>query len=184
MLHAALLAVALGGGVVADSRCNDFAVTHMEDTLRRFEAAPPPPTALDARFAALQQVGRDATDESVILQSVCPEHDLLPLASSLFAVQAWSLALQSDLAKEEYAQGCPAAELPVVRGFVAEAWVDVTRALQNNPQPPAVVADVQAKVQSRAAAVSLTLPTASETSSYWLTGIQNLGRDAAKGCKQ
>ena len=184
MLHAALFALAVNGSLVADARCNDYAVTRMQSTLRSYESATPPPDQRDARFSSLAQIRRDATDESVILQSVCPERDLLPLASSLFAIEAWALVLQSDLANAEYAESCPAAQVPVVRGFLAEAWLNLTRAQRDETPMPALVTEVVGKVQARAKSTGLTLPKASETSNYWMTELQKKGRDAAQACKQ
>ncbi len=184
MLHAALFAAALNGSVVAMSRCNDINILQMQDKLRKFEGSTPAPADRDARFAALQSVVQSAGDEAVILQSVCSDRDFAPLEASIQAIKAWSLVLQSDLAKAEYGDQCPAAQLPVVRGFVAEAWLNIAEAEFANPKPPSVVTDVEAKVRSRASADSLTLPSVADASSYWLTGIQKQGRDAAKACKQ
>lgn len=184
MLHAAVLAIALNTMVSAQSRCNDLNATQLQDRLRADERAVPAPDQRDARFADLQSIAKSASDEELILQSVCSESDLIPLSSTLLALQAWSLALQSDLAFVEYGEQCPAAKNAVTGGFVAAAWLDLADGRRSNPHPPGLLATVEAKVRTRAAAVGLTLPAVADTSNYWMTRVQEAGRDAAKACQQ
>lgn len=183
MLHVLALAAGLiGPSVVASQpRCNDIAIVQMRDRLRADERSAPAADALDARFTELQGVLARAQDESLVLQSVCSEGDFRPLAAKLLATRAWALALESDISKEEYGTQCPAAAIPVTRGFIAEAWLDVADAERDEPTLPEAKT-AEAKVRARAAGVQLTLPSAEEASSYWVTGIQSAGRDAAKGC--
>lgn len=185
MFHAALLAAALQRpAVVAFSRCNAINTGQLEDRVRSFARSVPAPDARDTRFSALQRIVADADQEALILQSACGEHDLRPLVARLQATQAWAFALESDLAHVEYSEQCPAADRPVTAGFIAAGWLRLMVAERGDPSPPAIVGRVEARLRRRAAATSLTLPSQANTSDYWMRGIQQVGRTAAKACKQ
>jgi hypothetical protein len=186
MLFAAVLAAALSGGpssVVALARCNNYNATHFEDQVRDYEKHPPTsPADRDARFAALEDVVSNANNEAIILQGICSPADFQPIAAQLFAVEAWSLALESDLSRQKDATACPAAETPVARGYVANAWLLLARAdLEGTGRYP-TVQTVLPKVQSRAAALNLTLPARIDTTNYWMNTVRDAGTEAAKNC--
>jgi hypothetical protein len=46
------------------------------------------------------------------------------------------------------------------------------------------VQNVLPKVQSRAAAINLTLPGRMDTTNYWVTGLRDKATEAAKSCPQ
>ncbi len=188
MLFAAVLAAALSGGpssMVALARCNNLNATHYEDAVRGYEKHPVTSAPdRDTRFAALQDVIASADNESIILQGICSQADFEPIAAQLFAVEAWALALESDLSRQKNAATCPAAELPVARGYIANAWLLVTRADINASGRYPTVQTVLPKVQSRAATLNLTLPARIDTTTYWMTGIRDAATEAAKSCPQ
>lgn len=184
MLFAAVFAAALSGGpsVVALARCNNYNATRLEDQVRTYDKNAPTAADRDARFVALEGVISSANDEAVILQGICSEPDMQPIAAQLFAVEAWALALESDLSREKDAKACPAAEIPVARGYVANAWLLLTRADFDATGKYPSVQNVLPKVQTRAAALNLTLPARQDTTNYWLTTVRDAGTEAAKSC--
>jgi hypothetical protein len=138
----------------------------------------------DARFAALDAVASSANNEAIILQSTCSEPDFQPIAAQLFAVQAWALAQESDLSRQKNATACPAAEMPVARAYIANAWLLLTRADITASGKYPSVQNVLPKVQTRAAALNLTLPARMDTTNYWLTTVRDAASEAAKSCPQ
>lgn len=186
MFHSFILAVAVANGPVliarGSPRCNDVIATQLGDQLRGFEKKPVKSAALDDRFAALKTVISQDDTEMGILSSVCPDNDMTPLRSQLEATRAWAIALESDIATAEYQQDCPAEVTPVVSGFLAEAWLHAVKATPDGAAPNELTKLVLAKVSTRAAAVSLKLPAAAETSQYWMSTVQDAGRAAAKAC--
>ncbi len=185
MLFAAALAAALSGGpsVVALARCNNMNATHFEDQVRDYDKHPPATAAdRDARFAALEGVISGADNEAVILQGICSPADFAPIAAQLDAVQAWALVLESDLSRQKNAADCPAAEIPVAQGYIANAWVLLSRAdIEATGKYPSVQ-NVLPKVQTQAAGLKLTLPARIDATNYWVTTVRNAGTEAAKNC--
>ena len=185
MLFAAALAAALSGGpsVVALARCNNLNATHYEDQVRDYEKHPPTgATDRDARFAALEGVIASADNEMIILQGICSPADFQPVAAQLDAVDAWALVLESDLSRQKNATECPAAEVPIAQGYVANAWLLLSRADLDATGKYPTVQNVLPKVQTRAAALKLTLPARYDATNYWVTTVRNAGTEAAKGC--
>ena len=186
MLFAAVFAAALSGGpsVVALARCNNLNATHLEDQVRGYEKHPPSAAEFDTRFADLQAVISSADDESIILKGVCGENDFVPLVAHLDAVEAWALTLESDMSRQKNAKDCPAAEIPVARSYVANAWLLLARADLDATGKFPSVQNVLPKVQTRATALTLTLPGRSDTTQYWLNTIRDSATEAARGCPQ
>lgn len=185
MFFAAVLAATLSGGptVVALARCNDYNATHLEDQVRSYEKNPAAtPADRETRFAALEAVLSSADNEAIVLQSICSEPDFIPKAAHLFAIEAWALALESDLSREQNAKDCPAAEIPVARGYIANAWLLLSRADLDATGKYPSVQNVLPKVQTRAAALNLTLPARIDTTHYWMTTVRDAGTEAAKTC--
>src|SRR5215469_5966377 len=178
MLFAAALAAALSGGpsVVALARCNNLNATHLEDQVRGYEKHPPTAAAdRDARFVDLEGVISSADNESIILQGICSPNDFAPIAAQLDAVQAWALVQESDLSRQKNASECPAAEVPIARGYIANAWVLLSRAdLDATGRYPSGQ-NVLPKVQTRAAALNLTLPARIDATNYWMTTVREAG---------
>jgi hypothetical protein len=188
MFLQAILAVAIANGPVriarGTPRCNADVATRLEDEARHDDLHPPKAEAdlWDARMGTFRDLLATADAEQNILSSVCPAADFVPIKSQLDATRAWVFALESDIARAEYAQDCPAQELPVAAGFIALAWLDLVTATPDASAPSKLVQDLTPKVKSRAAAVNLTLPTPADTSNYWMTGIRASGRTAAQAC--
>lgn len=163
-------------------RCNNVIATQLGDQLRGFEKHPAKAEDLDARFAALKDILSQADIEQGVLTSVCPASDLVPIVSQLEATRGWAIVQESDIARSEYAQDCPAQGKPVTSGFLAEAWLHAVRATPEGAKPEKLTTDVQSMIQTRAATVDLKLPAPADTSNYWMNGIQDQGRTAAKAC--
>lgn len=186
MFHSLIMAVAIANGPVliarGSPRCNNVIATQLGDQLRGFEKHPAKPEDWDKRFAALKDLLSQADIEQGVLTSVCPENDLVPVASQLEATRAWAIMQESDIARDEYAQDCPAQGKPVTAGFLAEAWLHAIKATPDGTKPAKLTTEVQSMIQTRAETVELKLPPPADTSNYWMTGIQSQGRTAAKAC--
>lgn len=184
MLFTAALALALGGPVyvASGSRCNNIVSTKLEDRARGFDRRPPNATDRNDRYVALQGISSEADQEADILHAVCPEADFPPLEAQLLAVKAWTLLLEADLNQANYAARCPAAATPVASALVGNAWLLIVRADPESTGRSGTVNAVKPKVLSRAAALSLTLPTVDDASAYWVTQLQQKADEAAAGC--
>lgn len=185
MLFAAVLAATLAAPTeVAVARCNNYNATHLEDQVRAFDRRPPNAADRDARFTALRDVVSSADEEAGILHAVCGESDFAPLAGQLLAVQAWALALESDLDLANYATHCTAAAKPVAQALIGNAWLLLVRADPAQQGKYPTVQTVKPKVVSRAADLGLTLPAPPDTSVYWVTQLQQAGTAAVSACQQ
>jgi hypothetical protein len=186
MIHSLVLAIAVANGPVlvarGSTRCNNLVATQLGDQLRGLEGHPIKEDAWDARLDSLKTIVSQDDTEQGILASVCPEGDLVPLQSQLEATRAWALALESDIELAAYREECPTQADQIVSGFVAEAWLHAVKATPDGATPAPLSNQVSAKVATRAAAVNLKLPTATDTSHYWMTTVQDSGRSAAQAC--
>lgn len=184
-----MLAVAFANGPIlvarGTPRCNNVTATRLEDEVRGYErhVAKAEPAAWDERMAKFHDILANMSVEEDVLKSVCPAEDFVPITSQMDATRAWVHALESDIARAEYARDCPAQELPVAAGFVAQAWLDLVTASPNGMTASTkLVQELTPKIKSRAVAVHLTLPAPAETSNYWMTQVQAAGRTAAQAC--
>ena|SRR6185437_3271283 len=163
-------------------RCNNVVATQIGDQLRNLEGHPVKEDGWDARLDSLKTIVSQSDTEQAVLQSVCPEGDLPPIASQLGATHAWALALESDIELAAYREECPKQADMVVSGFIAEAWLYAVKATPDGATPAPLSSLVASKVAVRAAAVNLKLPSAADTSHYWMTTVQAAGRSAAQSC--
>ncbi len=189
MFHMIVMAVAMANGPVmiarGTPRCNGVVATRVEDDVRGYEGHPAKavPEEWDARMGKFHDLLATMSVEEDVLKAVCPADDFVPIKSQMDATRAWVFALESDIARAEYVKDCPAQELPVASGFVAQAWPDlVTATPEGMTTPTKLVTELTPKIKSRAVAVSLTLPVPADTSNYWMTQVQAAGRTAAQAC--
>jgi hypothetical protein len=188
MFFHVILAVAVANGPVVIARgtprCNNVVATRLEDEVRGYErhTAKAEPNAWDERMAKFHDVMANMGLEEDVLKSVCPEPDFSPIKSQMDATRAWVFALESDIARAEYVRDCPAQELPVAAGFVAQAWLALVTATPEGTAATKLVIELTPKIKARAVAVSLTLPIPANTSNYWMTQVQATGRTAAQAC--
>jgi hypothetical protein len=186
MIHSLILAVAMSNAPIliarGSPRCNNVIATQLGDQLRGLEGHPVKEDGWDARLDSLKTIVSQDDTEQGILTSVCPENDLVPIASQLEATRAWALALESDIELAAYREECPTQANVIVSGFVAEAWLHAVKSTPDGATPAPLTTQVSAKVATRAAAVNLKLPTAPDTSHYWMTTVQDSGRSAAQAC--
>ena len=67
--------------------------------------------------------------------------------------------------------------------MLAQAWLALAATVNdNNGTVPASIAEIIPKVQTRAAAVGLTLPAYPETSAYWRDQVTDKAKEAVAGC--
>jgi hypothetical protein len=171
--------------VTSPERCNAIVATQLGDQVRGFDKHPPAPDALDERFAQLQRVLSGVGQEEGILESTCSSDSAGAVVDAqLQAVAAWALALESDIVRQKFAKSCPAAETPVAAGFVAAGWRELAKGAPDQGTVPPSIGEVEPKVQSRAAAVGLTLPSLADASNYWASQVQAKGKEAVVACPQ
>ncbi|HTV72715.1 MAG TPA: hypothetical protein VME66_03290 [Candidatus Acidoferrales bacterium] len=171
---AALPRVARGGTVASiSSRCNARMITEMQDEVRSDDRRPPGSQAdVEKRFADLGQILESLNQERGIIENVCStDQERNPLYAQLGATAAWASALQSDLVPR--LNDCAAAVKALQTTMLAQGWLDLANVVNDDygGTAPPPVADVQPKIQSRAAKVGLTLPPFHDTSYYWFTEL-------------
>jgi hypothetical protein len=174
-----------GRTVAAASRCNDRMIGDYQTEIRSYDAHPPRSNtaAMDARLNDIGAVLGAINEEHNVLDSICPtEADKMPLFAQLAATTAWGLALQSDIAAKLNAS-CPAAAKALPAAMLAEAWLALAATVNDeNGTIPVAIAQVLPKVQSRAAAIGLALPTYLETSAYWRDQLGEQAKAAVASC--
>jgi hypothetical protein len=168
--------------VAAESRCNGLVAAQLQDQVRAFDTHRPAEADLDTRMGALQEVLDQASQEQDILAHTCPAGDLTPIAEQLLAVEGWTYSLQSDIVHQEFAASCATSADAVTAGFVAAGWLRVARSTPQGATPNALSTRVAAMLQKQANELKLTLPAGSQTSDFWVKGVQDQGRAAAAAC--
>jgi hypothetical protein len=178
-------AAPLGSTTVAASRCNSRTINDYQGQIRVYDAHPPRsnPAALNARLGDIADILNSLNEEHGVLESVCStEAEKAPLFAQLNATVAWALVLQSDIASKLNAS-CPPAAKALPAAMLAQAWLALAATVNdNNGTVPKSVAEIVPKVQTRAAAVGLALPTYLETSAYWRDQIADQARQAVATC--
>jgi hypothetical protein len=141
------------------------------------------PQKLLARYSAIAEVLATMQEEREILDSICSGDSVrASLFAELAATVAWALALESDVAAKLNAS-CPAAAQALPSVMLADAWLDMANVInEGNGTVPPIFKDVIPKVQTRAAAVDLTLPVWADTSAYWRDGIRDKAKALAATC--
>jgi len=80
-------------------------------------------------------------------------------------------------------QPCPAGAKGVATALIAQAWLDLAMVVNDaGGKPPKDVTDAAPRIQTRAAALSLTLPAFADTSAYWRDNLNKLARAAIETC--
>lgn len=171
--------------VVAASRCNSRMINEYQGEIRAYDARPPKndPVAMNQRLTEIGGILESIGEEHNVLDSICPnETDKAPLFAQLAATTAWGLALQSDIALKLNVS-CPQAEKALPAAMLGAAWLALAATVNDeNGHVPPTVAEIVPKIQSRAAAVGLTLPAYAETSAYWRDQLTSQAREAVKEC--
>lgn len=171
--------------VAAASRCSSRYISDYQGQIRNYDAHPPRdnPGALNDRLGEIADILQSLNEEHGVLDSVCPnDADKEPLFAQLNATVAWALALQSDIAAKLNAS-CPPAAKALPAAMIAQAWLAIAATVNdNNGTVPKALNEVIPKVQTRAAAVGLTLPAYTETSAYWRDQVADQARQAVAIC--
>jgi hypothetical protein len=171
--------------VVAVDRCNGRMVNEYADEIRNDDARPPRsnPADLEKRFDDISQLLAGLDQERGILDIMCStDAQKAPYFAQIGAAAAWGLALQSDVASK-LAMPCPAGSKGFSQALLAQAWLDLASIVANaGGTVPPEVARIAPKVQTRAAALGLTLPAYPETSAYWRDTVAAQAKTAIEAC--
>lgn len=172
--------------LVAASRCNGRTVNDLNGQVRLADQHPPggKTSQMAARYQELDDILTQLNQEQGILDSVCAtDAEKAPFLADLAATAAWALALEADLAGKLDAS-CPAAAVAVPEALLAQAWLNLANTVNAGPagQPPKPVLEVAPKIQKRAAALGMSLPSYADTSAYWRDGLSTKGHEAAQSC--
>lgn len=171
--------------VAAAGRCNSQAIDEAYGRIRDYDhhVAGASPPQLVARLAAVADVLSMMQEEREILDSICSSDAArAPLFAELAATVAWALTLEADIAARLNAS-CPAAAKALPTIMLADAWLDMANVVnENGGSVPQIFNDVIPKVQTRAAAVDLTLPSWADTSAYWRDGVRTKAKALAATC--
>lgn len=171
--------------LVASDRCNGQTIDDASSRIRDYDRHGPGggSAKLLQRYGALVEVISTLNEERDVLESMC-ESDVqrAPLLAQIAAYSAWALALQSDVAAKLNAS-CPAAATALPTMMLADAWLALANVVNaDGGAVPASFADVIPKVQTRAAAVGLTLPSWADTSAYWAGQVRDKAKTAIATC--
>ncbi|HEV3090731.1 MAG TPA: hypothetical protein VGX91_04710 [Candidatus Cybelea sp.] len=190
----AAAAAALGAGSagaapgpvrIAIDRCNSQAADAAYARIRDYERHAPgnTPTAMIQRLAQIADVLSLLAEEHGILESICSSDAArAPLFTEIAATVSWALVLESDIAAKLNAS-CPAAEKALPTIMLADAWLSMANVVRDgNGTVPPLFNDVIAKVQTRAAAVGLTLPNWPDSTSYWRDTVRDKAKVAVATC--
>lgn len=176
---------AIGGGVVAASRCTSRVINDYVNQIRDDDKRPPKDDAasLNERLAKIGELLSGLGEERNILDSICTtDADKAPLFAQINAATAWGLLLQSDIAGKLNAS-CPAAAVALPSAMVAQAWLALAASVNDaGGTVTGSVAEVVPKVRQRAAALNLTLPAYPDASAYWRDQVAEKARDSVKNC--
>ena len=170
---------------VASSRCNGQTIDDASQHVREYDRHAPGSGAaqLYQRYGAIVDVIAVLNEEREILNSLCSND---PQRSALFAqiaaTAAWALALESDIAAR-LNSACPAAAKALPTMMLSDAWLALANIVNEaGGTVPATFQDVIPKVQTRAAAVGLALPSWADTSAYWRDQVHAAAKTAVATC--
>jgi hypothetical protein len=170
---------------LADNRCNDETIDEASGRVSDYDRHPPGNGAaqLLQRYAALSDVLAMMSEERQILESLCStDAQRAPLFARIAATSAWTLALESDVAARLNAS-CPAAATGLPAMMLSDAWLSLANVVNDeNGTVPTEFSTVVPKVQSRAQAVGLTLPSWADTSAYWRDQVHLKEKAAIATC--
>jgi hypothetical protein len=170
---------------LAENRCNDQTINEVSGRISDYDRhAPGGGTAqLLQRYAALSDVLAMLGEERQILDSLCStDAQRAPLFARIAATSAWALALESDVAARLNAS-CQAAATGLPTMMLSDAWLSLANVVNDeNGTVPAEFSTVIPKVESRAQAVGLTLPSWADTSAYWRDQVHQKEKAAIATC--
>ncbi len=173
-----------GLNLLAINRCDSRNINDLENQIRDWDKHPP--RGVDAEIARmndLQDTIAALGQERGVLEAVCPENvNRAPFNAQIGAATAWALALEADITTA-IGPPCPAAGNAVPTQILAGAWLSLSVIVQESGGTvPQSIAEVVPKVQSRAAAVGLTLPSYADASPYWRDQISAASKAAVAAC--
>ncbi len=178
-------APAAQGAIAAADRCNGQTIGDASAHIAYYDRHAPSnkPAELEKRYGAIADALSTLREEQEVLQNVCTDDArLASLTADIAATAAWGLALQSDLAVKMNAS-CPAAAKGLPTMMLADAWLSLAKVVNDDGGTvPKAIAGAAPKVQSRAAAVGLTLPVWGDTSQYWRDQISTQAKAAIATC--
>jgi hypothetical protein len=170
---------------VAVNRCNSQTVDDAYARVRDFDRHAPGGSsgALLQRVGAITGLLATLREERDILDSICSSDAArAPLFAQIAATTAWALTLESDVAARLNAS-CPAAAQGFSKMMLSDAWLSLANVINDSGgQVPGILTDVIPKVQSRAQAVGLTLPSWADTSAYWRDQVHSQAKAALATC--
>jgi hypothetical protein len=173
--------------LVAESRCNDQTINESATQIRDYDrhGAGDDPSKLQRRFGKIADVLTLLAEERGILDRVCSsDAQKSPLFAQIGATAAWALSLESDAAAKLNAS-CPAAAKGLSTMMLSDAWLSLANVVNDGGGTvPTDVAQVASKVQTRAAAIGLTLPTWANTSAYWRDQLHEQAKQQIATCAQ
>ena len=168
-------AAAAAPGLVALNRCNGQTINDSARNLLEYERHPAAggSTQLLQRYGLLADVATVLGEEREVLSSVCTDQSQRDaLFAQIGALSAWVLALESDVSPKLNAS-CPAAAKGLPMLMLADAWLALADVVNDQAgKVPSSVANVEPKIQTRAAALGLELPSWRNTSAYWRDQVQ------------
>ena len=173
-----------GTAVAAGSRCSAANAGDLDAQTREYSKHTPSEKERAQRFADLDQIVQDAGMEEGVLTAACDkEPDRIKIDSQLRATAAWALVQQADITQAQLALSCPAAKDVSAQHLLAAAWYELAKGTpEGATQPPKPIAAIIPMVQSRAAALKLTLPATVDTSSYWRDQLGDQAKTALAAC--
>jgi hypothetical protein len=170
--------------VAAANRCNGRMIDDYQIQIQGFERRPPGND--NAIWQQLSELGDTLTalgEEHNVLDHVCAsDTDKAPLFAQINAATATGLVIRANLTNKLYAP-CPPAATAVAQAQIAQAWLAVAATINDqNGTIPVILAPVIPKIQMRAAAFGMALPTYTETSAYWRDQFANAVPPAMESC--
>ena len=172
--------------VTTPERCNTIVASQLDNRVRQLDKRAPATNELADRYNDLQRIISEAAQEEEILENTCPsDASRAPIDVQLGATAAWAYALQSDVVRAKFAITCQTVKDVAAAAFVATAWRELAEVAPPGQATPApALGEVIPKVESRASAVGLTLPSLADASNYWATQQQDKAKEATEGCPQ
>lgn len=170
--------------LAARSRCNASNAGDFDAQVRDFSKHVPAPKERAQRFADLDQILSDIAMEQSALEASCTkESDRQPIDSQLHATAGWALVQEADMTLAQLTESCPTARDAGTARLLAAAWYELAKGVpEGQVAGPKSVAAIVPMIQSRAAAVKLTLPSVADTSSYWRDQVAEQAKTALAAC--
>jgi hypothetical protein len=170
---------------VAVNRCNSQTADDAFARVRDFDRNPPGGSSSDLlqRIGAITGLLATLREERDILDGICGSDEArAPFFAEIAATTAWALTLESDIAVRLNGS-CQAAALGFPKLMLSDAWLSMAKVVNDSGgSVPAIFTGVIPKVQSRAEAVGLTLPSWADTSGYWRDQVHEQAKAEVASC--